>query len=269
MHPLMSEAGTVTLVGAGPGDPELLTLKALKALQSATVIFVDDLVPTSILALANPEARVVYAGKRGGCQSTPQSQIEKWMVSAAMQGERVVRLKGGDPLIFGRGGEEVQALQRHGIAVTIVNGITSGLAAASALQIPFTHRDHAHGVILVTGHAKSNSHVVDWTALAQTANHARLTLVIYMGMRQVKEIQTGLLGGLPHDTPVAVVQNASLPSQRYAVCSLQDLQHCLASHALTSPSVMIVGEVSRGLSTLGTVMPPSDYPDPSGCNGSF
>ncbi len=145
--------GTCTLVGAGPGDPELLTLKAVKAIQAATVLLVDDLVNEAILQHASPSARIVYVGKRGGCKSTPQAFIEKLMINAVQDGETVVRLKGGDPFIFGRGGEEVEHLRALGIEVNVINGITSGLAAISSLGAPLTHREHAHGVVFVTGHA--------------------------------------------------------------------------------------------------------------------
>ncbi|MEP6965239.1 MAG: uroporphyrinogen-III C-methyltransferase, partial [Polaromonas sp.] len=207
--------GKVTLVGAGPGDPELLTLKALKAIQQATVLFVDDLVNDEIVAFAAPGARVVYVGKRGGCKSTPQTFIEKLMLTAAREGENVVRLKGGDPFIFGRGGEEVEHLQAAGITVEVVNGITSGLAAVTSLGVPLTHRQHAHGVVFVTGHAKPGDSGTDWRALAATAHSARLTLVIYMGVSGAERIQNELLVGLPAATPVAVIQNASLPGQRH------------------------------------------------------
>ena len=242
--------GQVTLVGAGPGDPELLTLKALKALQSAEVLFVDDLVNPDIVAMVNPAARVVHVGKRGGCKSTPQSFIEKLMIAAAKDGQNVVRLKGGDPFIFGRGGEEIEALQSHGIPVTVINGITSGLAAVSALNTPLTHRDHAHGVVFVTGHAKPGVEAIDWPALSTAARQAKLTLVIYMGVSSAAHIEAGLLCGLPADTPVAIIHNASLPNQRHAVCALQDLQQCITKHALASPSVIVVGEVFRGLLAL-------------------
>ena len=154
-HDLSSplSSGHVTLVGAGPGDPELLTLKALKAIQQATVLLVDDLVNDAIVAHANPTARVVHVGKRGGCKSTPQSFIERLMITAAQEGETVVRLKGGDPFIFGRGGEEVEHLEAAGIRVSVINGITAGLAAVTSLNVPLTHREHAHGVVFVTGHA--------------------------------------------------------------------------------------------------------------------
>jgi len=146
--------GTCTLVGAGPGDPELLTLKALRAIQAATVLLVDDLVGDDIVAFASPSARIVHVGKRGGCKSTPQSFIEKLMITAVREGEHVVRLKGGDPFIFGRGGEEVEHLRCEGITVQVVNGITAGLAAVTSLGVPLTHREHAHGVVFITGHAR-------------------------------------------------------------------------------------------------------------------
>ena len=146
--------GTVTLVGAGPGDPELLTIKAVRAIAAATVLLVDDLVSDAVLVHASPTARIVHVGKRGGCKSTPQAFIEKLMVMAAREGEVVVRLKGGDPFIFGRGGEEVEHLRAQGIEVQVVNGITAGLAGLTSLGAPLTHREHAHGVVFVTGHAK-------------------------------------------------------------------------------------------------------------------
>lgn len=174
--------GTVTLVGAGPGDPELLTLKAVRAIGAATVLLVDDLVNDAVLEHANPNARIVHVGKRGGCKSTPQAFIDRLLVMAAREGEVVVRVKGGDPFIFGRGGEEVEHLRAEGIAVQVVNGITSGLAGLTALGVPLTHRDHAHGVVFITGHAKPGDAGTDWPALAATARDAKLTLVIYMGV---------------------------------------------------------------------------------------
>jgi uroporphyrin-III C-methyltransferase len=239
--------GTCTLVGAGPGDPELLTLKALKAIQDATLLLVDDLVSDAIVAFAAPSARVVYVGKRGGCQSTPQAFIEKLMVSAVQDGERVVRLKGGDPFIFGRGGEEMAHLEAAGINVGVVNGITAGLAAVTALGVPLTHREHAHGVVFVTGHAKPGDAGTDWPALAATARQARLTLVIYMGVSSAARIQQALLQGLPSQTPVAIIQHASLPEQRHAVCTLAELHYTLTAAQLGSPSVIVVGDVLQGL----------------------
>jgi len=243
--------GTCTLVGAGPGDPDLLTLKAVKAIHAATVLFVDDLVNDAILGYARPAARIVHVGKRGGCKSTPQAFIEKLMITAVREGEHVVRLKGGDPFIFGRGGEEVEHLREAGIECTVVNGITAGLAAVTSLNVPLTHRDHAQGVVFVTGHAKTGAGAAeaptDWRALAATARDARLTLVIYMGVSGVGHIQDELLHGLPGDTPVAVIQHASLPQQRHIATTLARLKAGIAEAALASPSIIVVGDVLRGL----------------------
>ncbi|MGV3572674.1 MAG: uroporphyrinogen-III C-methyltransferase [Ramlibacter sp.] len=239
--------GKVTLVGAGPGDPELLTLKALKAIRAATVLLVDDLVSDEIVAFAAPGARVIHVGKRGGCKSTPQAFIERLMLMAAREGENVVRLKGGDPFIFGRGGEELEHLRAAGVQVEIVNGITSGLAAATSLGVPLTHRDHAHGVVFITGHAHKDNDGIDWRSLAAMARDARLTLVIYMGVRGAARIQEDLLSGLSPDTPVAVVQRASLPDQRHAVTRLGALAATIAAEQLASPSVIVVGDVVGGL----------------------
>lgn len=242
--------GTVTLVGAGPGDPELLTLKAARAIAAATVLLVDDLVGEGVLAHAAPTARVVHVGKRGGCKSTPQAFIEKLMITAAHDGEVVVRLKGGDPFIFGRGGEEVEHLREAGIEVQVLNGITSGLAGLTSLGAPLTHRDHAHGVVFITGHAKPGDAGTDWQQLAATARDAKLTLVIYMGVSSAEQIQADLLTGLPASTPLAIVQHASLPQQRHAVCTLGTLTDTLAAEGLGSPSVIVVGDVVRGVAAV-------------------
>ena len=238
-----SGTGKCTLVGAGPGDPELLTLKAMKAIQRATVLFVDDLVSDEIVAFAQPEARIVHVGKRGGCKSTPQSFIEKLMLTAVREGETVVRLKGGDPFIFGRGGEEVENLRAAGIEVDVINGITAGLAAVTSLGVPLTHRQHAHGVVFVTGHAKPGVPGPDWRALAATAHSARLTLVIYMGVSGAPRIQDELLTGLPASTPVAVIQNASLATQRHITTTLGMLASAISASGLASPSIIVVGDV--------------------------
>ncbi len=241
------DIGTVTLVGAGPGDPDLLTIKAVKASQAATVVFIDGRVSDGVAAYVNPKARVVYVGKRGGCKSTPQAFIEKLMITAAREGEAVVRLKGGDPFIFGRGGEEVEHLEAAGVKVQVVNGITAGLAAVTSLNVPLTHRDHAHGVVFVTGHAKPGDTGTDWAALAATAKAARLTLVIYMGVSGSREIQQGLLQGLPSSTPVGVIQHASLPQQRQVGTTLGQLAATIEREGLGSPSVIVVGDVMAGI----------------------
>lgn len=253
--------GTVTLVGAGPGDPELLTVKAVKAIQRATVLLVDDLVGDAIVALARPGARVVQVGKRGGCKSTPQAFIQKLMVAAARDGETVVRLKGGDPFIFGRGGEELEHLRAAGIEVAVVNGITSGLAAATELGVPLTHRDHAQGVMFVTGHGKRGDLATDWRALAATAHSARLTLVVYMGVSGVQQLQEELLTGLPADTPVAVVQHASLPQQRHTTTRLDRLAQAVRNHHIGSPAVMVIGEVARAAALAAECAPLQAAPE--------
>ena len=242
----------VTLVGAGPGDPELLTIKAVRAIRSATVLLVDDLVGEQVLRYARRSTRIVQVGKRGGCASTPQAFIEKLMAAETLKGERVVRLKGGDPFVFGRGGEEVEHLRALGIEVDVVNGITSGLAAVTSLGVPLTHRDHAHGVIFVTGHAKGKDSTLDWPTLAAAAAQG-LTLVIYMGVSQAGNLQDGLLQGLGRATPVAVVQHASLPHQRHAVGTLGDLTGLIVREGLGSPAIIVVGDVLKGLASVSLV----------------
>lgn len=269
-HKPATATGRCTLVGAGPGDPELLTIKALRAIRSATVLLVDDLVSDALLrfALGRRRPRIVHVGKRGGCASTPQAFIEKLMVAEALKGERVVRLKGGDPFVFGRGGEEVQALQAQGVPVTVVNGITSGLAAATGIGAPLTHRDHAQGVMFVTGHAREGGSGPDWPVLAQAAAQG-LTLVVYMGVAQVARLQQGLLQGLPAATPAAVVQQASLPQQRHVVTTLGQLPQAIADHGLGSPSIIIVGDVLQGLQAAAADQPTAPaMPARASANGS-
>ena len=256
-QPSACALGTCTLVGAGPGDPELLTLKAVKAIQAATVLLVDDLVNDEILKHASPSARIVHVGKRGGCKSTPQAFIGKLMENAVNEGETVVRLKGGDPFIFGRGGEEVAQLRKAGIEVTVINGITSGLAAISSLGAPLTHREYAHGVVFVTGHAKPGDRGTDWRQLAATARDAKLTLVIYMGVSGADHIQTELLTGLPADTPVAIIENASLPEQRQALTRLDRLTFTLNETGLQSPSILVVGNVVQACAQIFQTAPSS------------
>jgi uroporphyrin-III C-methyltransferase len=230
--------GFVYLVGAGPGDPELLTLKAVKALKRADVVLCDDLVADEVLANARPDARVVRVGKRGGCKSTPQEFIERLMVAEARAGRIVVRLKGGDPMVFGRGGEECATLAAAGIAFEVVNGITSGFAAMTALGIPLTHRALCHGAILVTGHGNE----VDWAALARTG----MPLVIYMGVARCEEIQQALLeAGMPGSMPAAAVANATRPDQREVATRLDRLAAELRAGGIGSPAILVIGEVAR------------------------
>ena len=242
-------SGHVALVGAGPGDAELLTLKAVRMIRRATVVLADDLVSDAVLRFVRRSARIVHVGKRGGCASTPQAFIEKLMAAEALKGERVVRLKGGDPFIFGRGGEEAEHLRAQGIEVEIVNGITSGLAAATALGAPLTHRAHAHGVIFVTAHSREGGAPLDWHTLGAAAAQG-LTLVIYMGVAAIETVQNGLLQAMPPQTASAVVQSVSLPCQRHAVCTLSTLAKTVRDENLASPSIIIVGDVLQGLQVL-------------------
>jgi uroporphyrin-III C-methyltransferase len=258
------KSGSVSLVGAGPGDPELLTVKAVRALRRATVVLVDDLVAEGVLRYVRKSARVVHVGKRGGGRctpkpspamaapqggaqtlgrpgglpSTPQAFIEKLMVAEALRGERVVRLKGGDPFVFGRGGEECTALRAAGIEVEVVNGLTAGIAAPAALGIPVTDRRFTQGVALVTGHG--SAHEPDWGALARS----RLTLVIYMGVARVHCLVEALTrGGLRGDTPAAVISAAHTPQQRQALCTMATLADTIARKQLPSPAILVIGDV--------------------------
>jgi uroporphyrin-III C-methyltransferase len=242
----MENMGKVYLVGAGPGDPELLTLKAVKAIAAADVLLVDDLVNPDVLAHAAPTARIIPVGKRGGCRSTSQAFIERLMIAEARAGRQVVRLKGGDPYMFGRGGEERAHLMAQGIAVDVISGISSGLAAPAAIGVPLTHRDWSSGAIFVTGHERAdeagNARTPDWALLAQTG----LTLVIYMGVARCRQIQAALLaGGKAGSTPVAVIQSASGAGQAQLLTTLADLSQDLAISGLGSPSIIVIGDVVR------------------------
>jgi uroporphyrin-III C-methyltransferase len=229
----------VWLVGAGPGDPELLTLKAVKALQQAEIVMIDDLVNPAVLEHC-PGARVVPVGKRGGCRSTPQAFIHRLMLRYARQGKCVVRLKGGDPCIFGRGSEEADWLAENGIEVEMVNGITAGLAGATQCGIPLTLRGVARGVTLVTAHTQDDSSL-NWQALAQGGT----TLVVYMGVAKLAEVRDSLLaGGMRADMPVAMIENASLPQQRECRSTLAAMQQAATDFALKSPAILVIGEVA-------------------------
>ena len=233
--------GKVYLIGAGPGDPELLTFKAARALHSADVVLVDDLVDRRVLAHARPDARIVEVGKRGGCKSTPQAFIEKLMVRLARRGAVVARLKGGDPFVFGRGGEELAALRAGGIDVEVVSGITAGMAGPASLGIPVTHRELARGVTFVTGHARDGTEP-DWRALRASG----ATLVIYMGMARLGALVAGMLAAdFPADAPACVVQNATLPAQREVFAPLASLPGAVATAGLASPAIVLVGDVVR------------------------
>lgn len=231
--------GKVWLVGAGPGDPELLTLKAARVLGAADVVMVDDLVNPALLVHC-PGARVVRVGKRGGCRSTPQAFIHRLMLRYARQGRCVVRLKGGDPCIFGRGGEEAAWLAERGVDCELVNGITAGLAGATACGIPLTLRGVSRGVTLVTAHTQDDSEP-EWAALAASGT----TLVVYMGVARLAALQAGLLaGGMAPDMPLAMIENASLPEQRERRSTLATLLQDASAFRLSSPAILVIGEVA-------------------------
>jgi len=238
--------GKVILLGAGPGDLDLLTLKAVKALASADVLLLDDLANAEIVTLA-PQARVVRVGKRGGCKSTPQDFIQRLMRRYALQGKTVVRVKGGEVLLFGRAGEEIAYLAAAGIAVEIVNGISSGLAAAASLHVSLTHREHCRGVTFVTAHAQDDSEP-DWDALAATGT----TLVIYMGMSRIASVAAGLTRTLSPATPAAVVQWASTTREQRLVTTLGRLARDALAAGLGSPAIILVGDALGALPASST-----------------
>ena len=237
--------GKVWLVGAGPGDPELLTLKAVRALQQAQIVLIDDLVNPAVLEHC-PTARIIAVGKRGGCRSTPQAFIHRLMLRYARQGKCVVRLKGGDPCIFGRGSEEADWLEQFGIEVEMVNGITAGLAGATNCGIPLTLRGVSRGVPLITAHTQDDSRL-NWAALAQGGT----TLVVYMGVAKLAEVRDSLLaGGMRADMPVAMIENASLPQQRECRSTLALMHLAAADFQLQSPAILVLGDVVATAQTL-------------------
>lgn len=228
------------LIGAGPGDAELITVKAMRALALADVVLVDDLVNPEILEMARADAQIVHVGKRGGSASTPQDEIVVTMLAHLKAGRSVARLKGGDPFVFGRGGEELQALRAAGIRTEIISGITAGIAAPATLGIPVTHRGVAQGAIFVTGHSAGDNEP-DWRALAATG----LTLVIYMGMRRLDDIVDALLrADMAADTPCVAIESATLPSQRQTMASLDTLPAEVRRTGLGSPAILVIGSVA-------------------------
>jgi uroporphyrin-III C-methyltransferase len=232
--------GKVFLVGAGPGDPELLTLKAVKALQVADVVLVDDLVNDAILQHCQ-QARVVNVGKRGGCQSTPQNFINRMLIALAEQGQKVVRLKGGDPFLFGRGGEEMLALRNAGVDCEVISGVTSGIAVPASMGIPLTHRAYTHGVTMLTGHTQDGDQL-DWNALVAS----KTTLVIYMGIKKVSEIVRNLLAaGMEHDMPTIAIQHGTLETERHVSAPLAMLPLAVHQERLQSPAIIVIGNVVR------------------------
>jgi len=234
------QLGEVQLVGTGPGDPELLTLRALRLIREADVVLYDNLVGTGILALLPPGAERIYVGKRRNNHALRQEAINALMVELARAGRRVLRLKGGDPFIFGRGGEEIQMLSAAGIPFLVVPGITAAIGAAAYTGIPLTHRDHAQACTFVTGNLQDGSVDLDWPALARP----RQTLVIYMGLMALPVLCERLIEhGRAPGTPAVVVQQATLPEQRVVVGTLENLPRLVEQAGLRAPTVILVGEV--------------------------
>jgi uroporphyrin-III C-methyltransferase len=235
--------GEVWLSGAGPGDPGLLTLHAVNALGQADIILYDALVDKGVLALARPEAVREFAGKRGGRPSANQRDITDRLIELAREGHRVLRLKGGDPFVFGRGGEEALGLVAAGISFRVIPGVTAGLGGLAYANIPATTRDTNHGVILLTGqYAAGNERRMDWAAVAQT----KLPVILYMGMSRLAEIADALLaGGMAPDLPVAIVNNATTPQQRVFVTTLANAGVDAAAQGFGAPSIIAIGEMVR------------------------
>ena len=233
--------GSVALVGAGPGDPGLLTLRALRLLNQADVILYDRLVSKEVLALARRDAEFVEVGKEAGNHHTTQNRIHELLLEFARAGRRVVRLKGGDSFVFGRGGEELEFLRRHDVPYEVVPGITAALACAAYAGIPLTHREHAQSVRLLTAHCQSSIDGLDWRALAQE----RQTLAVYMGVAELEQLRTNLLRhGRAAGTPFALIENGSRPEQRVIVGTLEQLPEVARHHAVVSPALLILGEVA-------------------------
>ena len=232
--------GSVTLVGAGPGDPELLTLKALRALQDADVILYDRLVSEPILDLVRRDAELICVGKSAGSPSTGQEEINALLILYARQGKRVVRLKGGDPFVFGRGGEELEALAHAQVDFTVVPGITAAAGCAAYAGIPLTHRDHAQSVTFVTGHHDAQGKEPHWQALAMPG----ATVVFYMGLARLEHIVEKLTAhGAPPDRPAAIITSGTTENQRVVAATLSTLVGRVAGERLGSPSLLIVGDV--------------------------
>lgn len=232
------KAGEVALVGAGPGDVELLTLKALRFLQQADVVLYDYLVSDEIMALVPSDTILVCVGKRAGHHSVPQEKTNQLLVDFAQQGHKVVRIKGGDPFIFGRGGEELEVLADAGIAFHVVPGITAAAGATAYAGIPLTHRDYAQSAMFITGHLKAERDEMDWSTLAR----GNQTLVIYMGLMKSDYIQSQLIThGRTAHTPIAIIERGTQQAQRVLKGQLSDLSE-LAKSA-ESPSLIVIGEV--------------------------
>jgi uroporphyrin-III C-methyltransferase/precorrin-2 dehydrogenase/sirohydrochlorin ferrochelatase len=249
--------GCVYLVGAGPGDAELLTLRAVRLLQRADVVVYDNLVSTEVLDFLPAGAQRVYAGKRRNEHTMRQEQINALLVKLAREGKQVIRLKGGDPFIFGRGGEELQTLAAHGVAFEVVPGVTAASGVSSYAGIPLTHRDYAQTCLFVTGHLKDGTADLDWPSLVRPNQ----TVVIYMGLSGLPDIcQKMMAHGAPSELPVAVVQDGSSRTQAVVTGCLSNIAERVSSKKLQSPSLTIIGNVVKLHSELAWFKPTSSLP---------
>jgi uroporphyrin-III C-methyltransferase/precorrin-2 dehydrogenase/sirohydrochlorin ferrochelatase len=240
LNRLVDENGVVYLVGAGPGDADLLTVRALRLMEQADVVLYDELIGPEILDRVRRDAERIYVGKRKGQRSLPQDEINGLMLREARAGKRVLRLKGGDPFVFGRGGEEKEYLERHGVDVIAVPGITAALGGLAAAGIPLTHRGHAAAATFITGHTRAGDPETDWASLARGDR----TLVVYMGLSNAAQIAERLIAaGMHADTPAAIVQNATLPGQSVTTGVVADLGRLAARHAGQGPALLVIGSV--------------------------
>jgi len=232
--------GEVYLVGTGPGDPDLLTFRALRLMQQADVVLYDRLIGDGILTLVRRDAQRIYVGKRPKDHTVPQQEIGEMMIRLAQEGKRVLRLKGGDPFVFGRGGEEIEALSENGITFQVIPGITAAVGCASYAGIPLTHRDHAQGCVFVTGHEKDGKLDLNWDVLIQPGQ----TVVVYMGLSSIDSIAEGFMThGADPETPAAVVENGTRAGQRVITGTLTSLPGKTAAAEIKSPALIIVGSV--------------------------
>ena len=255
--------GKVFIVGAGPGDPELITVKGLQAIQNAELILHDALVHPHLVFEINPGADKIFVGKREGKHSVSQATIQSLLIEAANQGKQVVRLKGGDPFIFGRGAEEAEALAKAGIPFEVVAGVTAGIGAAAGFGIPLTTRNEAQSTTLLTGHQCEKNGKHNWKALAELNS----TLVFYMGVKNISEIVSGLIkNGKSSSTPLAIVQNGTMVSQEIFISTLENVENELKGITLKTPAVIILGEVVNHHKRLQKYVDsiPTDYVDPVG-----
>jgi uroporphyrin-III C-methyltransferase/precorrin-2 dehydrogenase/sirohydrochlorin ferrochelatase len=239
---IVSNKGEVFLVGGGPGDPDLLTFRALRLMQQCDVCVYDKLVSPEVLELVRRDAELIYVGKARDQHTMPQEEINALLAKLALQGKRVLRLKGGDPFIFGRGGEEIETLMQHGVPFQVVPGITAANGVSSYAGIPLTHRDYAQACLFITGHLKDGNLDLDWPSMARP----KQTVVIYMGLVGLAKICEKLIEyGVAPTMPVAVVQQGTTQRQRVVTATLQDLAEKVTEAGLKAPCLTIIGEVVR------------------------